>query len=114
MNDHDEKVNEYEEYLDQFQRDQMIVKGYNLYPTSDGVDCKQFEEEWDDDRQDLMLLDVANRLQEEQRFIHKDRYIYIKWQKVQNSRVSVNETVITFYKNTLNTILKYSVQFCCR
>ena len=26
MNDHDEKVNEYEEYLDQFQRDQMIVK----------------------------------------------------------------------------------------
>ena len=77
MNNHDEKVNEYEEYLDQFQRDQMIVKGYNLYPTSDGVDCKQFEEEWDDDRQDLMLLDVANRLQEEQRFIHKDRYIYI-------------------------------------
>ena len=30
---------------------------------------------------------------------------------MQNSRVSVNETVITFYKNTLNTILKYSVNF---
>ena len=60
MNDHDEKVNEYEEYLDQFQRDQMIVKGYNLYPTSDDVDCKQFEKEWDDDGQDLMLLEVAN------------------------------------------------------
>ena len=60
MNDHDEKVNEYEEYLDQFQRDQMIVKGYNLYPTSDDVDCKQFEEEWDADGQDLMPLEVAN------------------------------------------------------
>ena len=34
----------------------MIVKGYKLYPTSDDVERKQFEEEWDDDGQDLMLL----------------------------------------------------------
>ena len=60
MKDHEEKVIEYEEYLDQFQRDQMIVRGYNLYPSSEDVGCNQIEEEWNDDGQDLMLLEVAN------------------------------------------------------
>ena len=68
-----------------------------------------------------MLINKAwcfSRQQMDNRKKNRDSYIkidmYIKWQKMQNSQVSVNETVIIFYKNTLNTILKYIVQFCCR
>ena len=53
----------------------MIVRGYNLYSTSDDVGCNKIEEEWDDDGQDQMLLEAANGHQpEEHRFIHKHMY----------------------------------------
>ena len=60
MDAHEEKVNSYEGYLDHFQMDQMIVRGYNLYSTFDEIGLNKIEEEWDDDGQDLMLLEAAN------------------------------------------------------
>ena len=58
MDAHEEKVRLHEKHLDdEEQRDQMIVRGYNLSVTGAGHDvgCNKLEEEWDDDLEYLSV-----------------------------------------------------------
>ena len=79
MDAHEERVRTHEEnlwlFFDKDERDQMIVRGHNLYSASDEDSCNKIEEEWDDDGQnmifkieeewkddgqDMMLLEIIN------------------------------------------------------
>ena len=62
MDAHEERVRLHEEnlrlFFDKDQRDQMIVRGHNLYCASDEDSCNKIEEEWEDDGQNMMLFKI--------------------------------------------------------